>query len=126
MARKEVFEQVGLLDEEFYIYCEEVDWSLRVRKAGWEIYCVPEARIVHYGGQSTQQFRGPMLVELHRSRDKLFKKHYSSLFRFAARQIVRLGITREIARSWLDARGGKLNKEELADRLNVYVSILKI
>lgn len=126
LARNTVFKQVGLLDEGFYMYCEEVDWCIRVRRAGWEIYCVPQAQVVHYGGQSTRQFRGPMLVELHRSRSRLFRKHYSSPFRLAVRQILRLGVTREAAGAFLDAARGRLGKEELAERLETYRQIMRI
>src|SRR5258707_169645 len=38
MIRREVIEQIGLLDEQFFMYCEEVDWSMRIRQSGWEIY----------------------------------------------------------------------------------------
>jgi hypothetical protein len=53
LLRKEVLEQVGFLDEDFFIYCEEVDLFYRIQRAGWRIYWVPQAEMVHFGGQST-------------------------------------------------------------------------
>ncbi|MBI2953400.1 MAG: glycosyltransferase family 2 protein [Chloroflexi bacterium] len=126
MARQEVFDQVGLLDEDFYIYCEEIDWCMRVSRAGWEIYCVPEASVVHYGGQSTRQFRGRMLVELHRSRNKLFRKHYGGFFRWMARQIVRLGLARETARDLFCVALGRLGRQELDERISAYWQIFRM
>ncbi|MDP2727242.1 MAG: glycosyltransferase family 2 protein, partial [Dehalococcoidia bacterium] len=43
MVRRDVVEQVGLLDEAFFIYCEEIDWCMRIKRAGWHIYCLPQA-----------------------------------------------------------------------------------
>ena len=57
MIKSAVITDVGLMDEGFFMYCEEVDWAMRMRRAGWGIFCVPEAEVVHYAGQSTQQFR---------------------------------------------------------------------
>src|SRR5690242_8262545 len=66
--RRAALEQVGLLDEGYFMYCEEVDLCLRLRQAGWHIFLVPAAEIVHYGAQSSGQFRYPMFVTLYRSR----------------------------------------------------------
>ena len=126
MVRKPIVDQVGLLDENFYIYCEEVDWCMRIRQAGWDIYCVPEARVIHYGGQSTQQFRGRMLVQLHRSRNLLFEKHYSPFFRWASRQIVRIGLVRESLASVAALVTGKLSRRDLDDRLKSYWQIFRM
>lgn len=76
LLRKEVLEQVGILDEDFFIYSEEIDLCYRVQGAGWRIYWVPEAEVVHFGGQSTQQVPIEMFLHLYRSNIKYFRKHY--------------------------------------------------
>lgn len=53
MVRREVFEAVGLLDEGYFMYFEEVDFCLRARRAGWPCWYVPAARVVHLVGQSS-------------------------------------------------------------------------
>lgn len=53
LVRREVFETIGLLDEEYFLYYEETDFCLRTRRAGWECWYVPESRVVHLVGQST-------------------------------------------------------------------------
>ena len=53
MVRRALFETVGLLDEEFLLYWEEVDWCRRIVEAGSEVWFVPEAEVVHSGGAST-------------------------------------------------------------------------
>lgn len=53
MIRREVFEQIGLLDEGYFMYFEEVDFCLRAKRAGWEVWYVPQSRVVHLVGQSS-------------------------------------------------------------------------
>lgn len=53
MIRQEVFEQIGLLDEAYFLYFEETDFILRARRAGWTCWHVPECRVVHLVGQSS-------------------------------------------------------------------------
>ena len=120
MVRREVIEQVGLLDERFFIYCEEIDWCLRVKAAGRGIWCVPEAEIVHHVAQSTGQFRDEMFVALWKSRYQLFEKHYSRLFQWMARHIVKLGLWVEVRRARAAARRGEITESELTSRLTAY------
>lgn len=99
MVRREVVEEVGLLDERFFMYCEEIDWCMRIKRLGWGIYCVPQAEVVHREAQSTGQFRQAMFVALWRSRLLLYDKHYGRLRRWAIRRIIRLGVERRMAQA---------------------------
>ena len=122
MVRREVVEQVGSLDEAFFMYCEEIDWCIRIKKSGWGIYCLPNARIIHHGGQSTRQTAPAMFVELHKSRSLLFRKHYSPFFRWAHRRIVRLGVRRALAR--LESR--RLPPDEARTWRETYEAVLAL
>lgn len=122
MVRREVVEQVGSLDEAFFMYCEEIDWCIRIKKSGWSIYCLPNARIIHHGGQSTRQTAPAMFAELHKSRSLLFRKHYSPFFRWAHRRIVRLGVRRALAR--LESR--RLPKDEAKSWQEAYETVLAL
>ncbi len=126
LVRREVVEQVGPLSEEFFMYCEEIDWSLRIKRAGWLIYCQPEAKVIHFVAQSTRQFRERMFVELHRSRFRLFKKHYSVLFQRAAKGIVAMGVGREMLRAARAFRRGKLSNGEFRARWQAYKEVFRI
>lgn len=53
MIRRQVFESVGLMDEEYFLYCEETDFCLQARRAGWSCWYVPQSRVMHIAGQST-------------------------------------------------------------------------
>jgi N-acetylglucosaminyl-diphospho-decaprenol L-rhamnosyltransferase len=126
MVRREAIEQVELLDEQFFIYCEEIDWCLRIKAAGWGIWCVPEAQIVHHVARSTRQFRDEMFVALWKSRYQLFEKHYSRLFQWMARHIVRLGLWAEVQRARAAARRGVITESELTSRLMAYQRVAKM
>lgn len=76
---REVLSQIGLLDDEYFMYSEEVDLCQRVRTQGWSLYWVPAAVIVHYGGQSTQQIAATMFIQLYESKVLYFRKHHSRL-----------------------------------------------
>jgi N-acetylglucosaminyl-diphospho-decaprenol L-rhamnosyltransferase len=53
LVRRDVFEQVGLMDEGYFLYFEETDFCLRAARAGWECWYVPASRVMHAAGQST-------------------------------------------------------------------------
>lgn len=76
ILRREALAQVGLLDESYFIYSEEVDLCYRLRQAGWRVYWVPQAVVVHYGGQSTRQVAAEMFIRLYQGKLCYFRKHY--------------------------------------------------
>ena len=92
-VRRTAIEEVGVFDERFFMYAEEVDWCLRFKRAGWQIWHCPDALAVHHGGQSTRQHADAMFRQLHRSRFLLYDLHYPRWFGLAARGIVHLGMT---------------------------------
>lgn len=77
--RREALDQVGALDEEFFMYTEEVDLCRRLWRAGWTVNWVPGARVVHLGGQSTMQLREDMFLRLYESKVRFFRKHRGRL-----------------------------------------------
>jgi GT2 family glycosyltransferase len=88
MARREAVEQVGGLDERIFMYAEEVDWCYRFHQDGWEIWYLPQAPIIHYGGQSSKKQRGRMEAELYRSRVYFFNKHYGKGAAFCLKVLI--------------------------------------
>lgn len=89
LARAEAIEQVGLLDEGFEMYCEEIDWAMRMRQAGWERWCVPSAVVTHYGGASSGQASARSEAIKWRSRRRYYAKHYGAVRRAIALRIAR-------------------------------------
>lgn len=125
VVRPEAARAVGLLDEEYFIYAEEVDWCMRMKRAGWEIWCVPRARIIHHEARSTRQFRDKMFVELWKARFLLFRKNYSGMFNWAARALVRQGMERAMHRL-KDGAQGQVTQEEMAKRMAAYKSVAEM
>ena len=126
LVRREALQQVGLMDDGFFMYCEEIDWCLRIKRAGWQIWHVGDAPVIHHGCQSTNQFRHRMFVELHRSRGRFFAKHYSPLFCQANRWVVRLGLAREMLRTWWANRRGMTAQTEYRERMDACRDVWKL
>lgn len=75
MVRREAIEQVGLLDEDYFLFLEETDWCYRMKKAGWKVYHVPQADVYHFQGKSAEKDKKRAKVEYYRSRYQFFKKN---------------------------------------------------
>ncbi|MBK9050246.1 MAG: hypothetical protein IPL78_04765 [Chloroflexi bacterium] len=97
MVRRDVAESTGGFDEAFHMYCEEIDWSWRIHEAGWAIYTVPAAEIVHFGGESTKQIPARSIINLWGSRAQLYRKHYGPLKQRLAARLAALGLRRNAA-----------------------------
>jgi GT2 family glycosyltransferase len=126
IVRREAVAQVGVLDGGFFMYCEEIDWCLRLKRAGWQIWYVAAAIVLHHGAKSTGQFRYRMFVELHRSRRRFFAKHYGRAFCWSNRQLVRLGLAREMWRAWRARRRGSISGGEYAERMAAYRQVWQL
>ena len=87
MVRRKTMEEVGLLDEGFHMFFEEVDWCYRIKKRGWKIYFLPEAKVIHYGGQSIRKVNFKMFFSWHKSRYRFFKKRYPNISPLALKTI---------------------------------------
>jgi N-acetylglucosaminyl-diphospho-decaprenol L-rhamnosyltransferase len=96
MVRAEAVAQVGLMDEGYRMYCEEIDWCWRMRRAGWGALCVPSARVIHHAGQSTAQVPIPSFVNLWTSRARLYARHHGPLTWKLAQALVRAGMRRRM------------------------------
>jgi len=77
LIRQKAIQQVGIMDEQFFMYGEETDWCYRFKQAGWKVMFTPNSEIIHLGGQSTAQKSREMIVELRLSILKFIKKHRS-------------------------------------------------
>jgi len=76
--RRRALQEVGLLDECFFMYCEDVDWCYRAREEGWRIFYLPTASITHLIGRSSDQRPLEMVKEFHRSMAHYYRKHYAA------------------------------------------------
>jgi len=76
LFRREVLDQVGGFDERFFMYTEEMELQFRLQRAGYEVWFVPEAEVVHHEGASSRQDLFRRNVNFHESRYRFFRKHH--------------------------------------------------
>ena len=76
MMRRTTLEGVGLLDERFFMYSEEMDWCYRAKQLDWRVIYLPSAQVVHHEGKSSEQVLPVRHVQFQRSKVLFFKKHY--------------------------------------------------
>lgn len=76
LLRRKAIDQIGLLDERFFMYYEESDWCYRMRQKGWKIYFIPHAEVVHYFSGSIPVLSGLTAGRSMESMYYFFRKHY--------------------------------------------------
>jgi GT2 family glycosyltransferase len=79
MIRRAAFDEVGLLDEDLFMYGDDVDWCRRARNAGWEVVFYPHARAIHDRGKTTAPFPVRFAVAQQRSVLHYWRKHHTLL-----------------------------------------------
>jgi hypothetical protein len=88
LLRRDALAQVGLLDEEYFIYGDEADLQYRFQCAGWKVYYLPSVTTIHYGGRSMDRWRRRKMV--YRGKLLFYRKHYGWLRTAALRLMVAL------------------------------------
>lgn len=76
LIRREAWEQVGPLDESFFLFLEETDWCWRARQQGWKIVYYPDAEVLHFGQHSMRQQPVRNLPHLYRSYCHFYRKYH--------------------------------------------------
>jgi len=88
MLRREIVQNLGLFDEQFFVFSEDFDLCVRIRKAGWQIHWLPKAVITHHESQSTKQIPDEMFLELYRNKVKFFRKHYGEIYAYTYKSLL--------------------------------------
>ncbi|ANS76043.1 glycosyl transferase family 2 [Paenibacillus yonginensis] len=92
MVRQEVIAQVGGLDEDFFMYGEDIDWCYRIKQAGWKIYYNSDTSIVHFKGGSARRRPLKIVYEFHRAMLLFHRKHFQKRYNFLVNGAVYTGI----------------------------------
>lgn len=94
IVQRRAMEEVGFLDEEYFLFVEETDWCFRMKKAGWKIYHLPQVEICHIQGKSAERDQRRARVEYYRSRYHFFEKNRGRFqwFLLLIGLVVRLGV----------------------------------
>jgi N-acetylglucosaminyl-diphospho-decaprenol L-rhamnosyltransferase len=77
VLRRDALDEVGLFDDEFFLYSEEVDLQFRLRQAGWDVHYFPSATVVHHESQFSADIPERRINEMWRSRHRYWRKHHS-------------------------------------------------
>jgi len=76
MSRREIFNKIGGLDENIFMYMEELEWCYRIKKNGYKIYFYPQAKIVHLGQGSSKTGRKDPIINIYKGLIYFYRKHY--------------------------------------------------
>ena len=129
LVRGAAIAQVGGLDDDFWMYCEEMDWCLRMHSHGWQVAVTPAAVVVHHEGQSSRQRRWPSFVQLWRSRYRFYAKHrarYPAGFMFAVRRLVGVGLALQARQVRADFARGRLTGGAAAAALAAFAEVARL
>lgn len=92
LVRRAALERVGLLDERFFMYAEDIDWCLRMKQAGWRVRYEPEIQVHHLHGAASRQRVLRTNVHFFRAMDLFYRKHYWHSYNPLVTGAVLLGI----------------------------------
>jgi len=124
LVRRQAYEQVGGLDEGFFMYSEELDWCRRIKAAGWEVVYLPTATVMHHEGKSSEQVVPARHVYFQSSKVRYFRKHHGAFQAEALRWFLLLTYAYQVAREGLKWMVG--HKRPLrAERVRAYWQVLK-
>jgi GT2 family glycosyltransferase len=124
LVRREVYEQVGGLDEGFFMYSEELDWCRRIKDTGWELVYQPAATIVHHEGKSSQQVVPARHIYFQNSKVRYFRKHHGAFQAESLRWFLLATYLYQAAREGLKWLVG--HKRPLrAERIRAYGQVLR-
>jgi GT2 family glycosyltransferase len=123
LIRREAYQQVGGLDEGYFMYSEELDWCRRCKAAGWEITYLPTATVIHHEGQSSEQVVPARHIHFQSSKIRYFRKHHGVLQAAALRWFLLATYVYQMVREglkWLVGHKRPLRKE----RVQAYRQVL--
>ncbi|AWK50042.1 glycosyl transferase family 2 [Clostridium beijerinckii] len=92
LMRKSVLDEVGLLDENFFMYGEDIDLCYRIKEGGYKILYYPKAQIIHYKGGSSKKKRTKVIYDFHKAMWIFYRKHYYKEYNFTISHLVYIGI----------------------------------
>lgn len=113
-VRREAYEQVGGLDEGFFMYSEELDWCRRMKAHGWQVVYYPPAQIIHHEAQSSTQVPAATHIRFNTSKIRYFRKYHGAL----AAETLRWFLLGNFAGQWLleSVKGALGHKRDLRQR----------
>ena len=128
MTRRNVLDQVGVFDEGYFMYSEELDWCRRVKMAGWRVVYLPSTQIIHYEGKSSEQVVAARHIRFQTSKVRYFRKFHGRLAAGALRAFLLTAFAVEWgleAVKWLLGSKRPLRRERMAAYAQLLASGLR-
>jgi len=91
--RQQIINEIGYLDESFFMYGEDLDWCFRIRESGWKIYYLPETKIIHFKGESSKKSDIDLIIQFYRAMKLFVEKHYHNRYLHVPQWLLMAGIT---------------------------------
>jgi len=131
LIRRNALEEVGGMDERFYMYSEEFDLCLRLWQKGWRVRYVPEARVIHLGGQTTAKTSHVFLLQSWRSRYAYLRKHSGAMSETVLATAVVAGGFARYGLAWLlKIAAVIMGKPEMAsiyrDKMSFHAALIRL
>lgn len=123
LLRRDALAQVGLLDEEYFIYGDETDLQYRLRRAGWRVYYLPSVTTIHYGGRSMDRWRRRRMV--YRGKLLFYRKHYGWL-RTAALRAMFAGVSATKILCWCVAAARPRRRERAQREIRSNLDVMQL
>lgn len=124
VARREVYAQIGGLDEGYVMYSEELDWCKRAKDAGWRVVYLAEAHILHHGGKSSDQVVARRQIMFNQSKLRYFRKVYGGFFAQVLRLFLLLNYAVQLGVEWVKGLLGH-KRQMRQERVRQYWQVLR-
>ena len=126
LVRKETMQDIGLLDEDFFMYYEDADWCYRMWQKDWRIFYFPFFEIVHYVGESDGEFSAQTFIERHKSMHHFFKKHRGRSALFVLCVIISSGLALRWLGLFVMYAFQRERRHELRKRFFAYLKVIEM
>jgi hypothetical protein len=124
MMRREVYAQIGGLDEGYVMYSEELDLCRRAKDAGWRVVYLGSAKIMHHGGKSSEQAVARRHIHFQQSKLRYFRKYHGAFIAHGLRVFLLASYGLQLAQEWL--KGALGHKRALRrERVRAYWQVLR-
>lgn len=92
LVRRVALEQVGLMDEGYFLHCEDLDWCMRFRQAGWQVLFVPHVEVTHYKGTCSKNRPIWVMFHMHRGMTRLYRKFFQRQYSWPLMLLIIAGV----------------------------------
>ena len=124
-VRRDVVERVGLLDERYTHGGEDIDWCCRIRTAGWQVYYLAAAEVVHHYHASTRKARPQTMLRAIRSNHLFYQRHHGPVYAALYAALIRMVLVpRLVITSVAGLATGRFTPQQASQRLNTAARLL--